>query len=406
VAGIFGGCGVLCVDFAVLLPDFRVEVGKKTKVIRGSILMTRILFLLLCFGFVSACDSGGGDVLQSPSEDGADGGAGEGGDDGTPIDSDRELPPGTESPTRDDSIFRRESFDEEIGNGYVRSVSYNEDDDTFFVDGLGFDGNQVDGDRFTPSDPGSLGGRFDLPGARYSVYEAPVEFPDSLTETPIPQFLHRAIYGVSDSGDTEFAIVRTGAYINYGFGGFIYQRNGDVVIPAEGQATYEGAYAALRDFDGRSGLEYADGRAEIDIDFSGFRGNCAEAECDNAVRGLISERRLFDLEGNDITRAYLDALSAANGDVALSEMPVISFKIGPNVGDLNGELVGTVFTAGSEAPLTESIEEDGQFFAVMAGDHASEPGGEIAGVVVIENDDPRFDGVTVRETGGFIAVRR
>ncbi len=371
--------------------------------------MTRILFLLLCFGFVSACDSGGGDVLQAPpDQDGSDndGGAGEGGDDGTPIDSDRELPPGTEAPTRDDSIFRRESFDEEVGNGYVRSVSYNAEDDTFFVDGLGFDGNQVEGDRFERATPGTLGGRFDLPGARYSVYEAPATFDDPLTATPIGQFRHRAIYGVGDSGETEFAIVRTGDYVNYGFGGFIYQRNGDVVIPAEGQATYEGAYAALRDFDGGSGLEYADGRAEIDIDFSGFRGNCAEAECDNAVRGLISERRLFDLEGNDITREYLDALSAANGDVALSEMPVISFRIGPNVGDLNGELVGTVFSASGEAPLTDSIEDEGQFFAVMSGDHTSEPGGEIAGVVVIENDDPRFEDVTVRETGGFIAVRR
>jgi hypothetical protein len=285
-------------------------------------------------------------------------------------------------------------------------VSYNAEDDTFFVDGLGFDGNQVDGDRFARATPGTLGGRFDLPGARYSVYEAPATFDDLLTAIPIGQFRHRAIYGVGDSGETEFAIVRTGDYVNYGFGGFIYQRNGDVVIPAEGQATYEGAYAALRDFEGGSGLEYADGRTRIDIDFSGFRGNCAEAECDNAVRGLISERRLFDLDGNDITREYLDALSAANGGVALSEMPVISFRIGPNVGDLNGELVGTVFTASGEAPLTDSIEDDGQFFAVMAGDHTSEPGGEIAGVVVIENDDPRFEDVTVRETGGFIAVRR
>lgn len=370
--------------------------------------MTRILLLLLCLGFVAACDSGGGDVLQAPTDEDADGGGGEGGDDGTPIDGDRDLPPGTASPTPDDSIFRREAFGEEIGNGYVRAVSYVEQDDTFFVEGLGFDGNQVDGDPFTRANPGTLGGRIALPGARYSLYEAPPEFPDSLTDFPIPQFLHRALYGISDTGETEFAIVRTGQYINYGFGGFIYQRNGDVVIPAEGQASYQGKYAAIRDFNGGGGLEYADGRTEINIDFSGFRGNCAQAECDNAVDGIIFDRRLFDLNGNDITRQYLDALGAANGDVALSQMPVISFRIGPNVSDLNGELVGTVFEASGEAQLTDSIETDGRFFAVMAGDHTVEPGGEIVGVVVIENSDPRFPDadVTVRETGGFIAVRR
>lgn len=368
--------------------------------------MTRLLILILCLGFVAACESGGGDVLQNPTTDGGTDGSGGGGDDGSPIDSGRELLPGTDSPSASSAIFRREGFDEEIGNGYVRAVSYNDENDTFFVEGLGFDGDQPDGDAFSRATPGTLGGRFNLPGASYALYEAPIEVPDFLTGTQINQFLHRAIYGVSDSGETEFAIVRTGQYINYGFGGFIYQRNDGVVIPAEGQATYSGAYAAVRDFEGAGGLEYADGRAVINIDFSGFRGNCAQAECDNAVQGTILERRIFDLSGNDITRQYLDALSAENDGVALSQMPVISFKIGPNVSDLNGELIGTVFTSSTEAALTAGLEDDGKFYALMSGDHTSQPGGEIVGVVVIENDDPRLEGVTVRETGGFIAVRR
>lgn len=372
--------------------------------------MTRILFLILCLGFVAACDSGGGDVLQQPTEGDGTGSADEddSGDDGSPIESDRDLPPGSESPTPSSAIFRRESFDEEIGNGFVRFVRYNSEEDTFFVEGLGFDGDQPDGDEFSRSEPGSLGDRLDVPGVPYALYEAPRTFPDSVTDTEIGQFLHRALYGVSDSGETEFAIVRTGQYINYGFGGFIYQRNDGVTIPAEGQATYEGAYGAIRDFEGRGGLEYSDGRAVIDIDFSGFRGNCSQAECDNAVNGVILDRRLFDLEGNDITRAYLDALSAANGGVALSQMPVIAFKIGPNVGDLNGELRGTVFEASREASLTESIATEGQYYAVMAGDHTVEPGGEIVGIVVLDAADPRFPetDVTVRETGGFIAVRQ
>lgn len=397
-----------CVDFQRTPPDFRRRGHTEDQKLAGAVsFMTRILFLILCLGFVAACDSGGGDVLKTPTEDGGeDPDTGVGGDDGAPIESERNLPPGTESPVPSAAIFRREEPDDELGNGFVRFVSYNSDEDTFFVEGLAFDGNQPEGDEFSRATPGSLGERFDIPGARYSLYEQPEWFPDSVTGTPIRQFQHRALYGVSDTGETEFAIVRTGQYINYGFGGFIYQRNGGVVLPAEGQGTYQARYGAIRDFDGRGGLEYADGRAEINIDFSGFRGNCVQRECDNAIQGTILERRLFNTLGEDITLAYLDALSAANGGVTLTEMPVISFKIGPNVADANGELFGTAFTSSREAALDSGLEDDGSYFAILAGDHTAQPGGEIVGVVVIENDDPRQQGVTVRETGGFIAVRQ
>lgn len=79
--------------------------------------MTRLLILILCLGFVAACESGGGDVLQNPTTDGGTDGSGGGGDDGSPIDSGRELLPGTDSPSASSAIFRREGFDEEIGNG-------------------------------------------------------------------------------------------------------------------------------------------------------------------------------------------------------------------------------------------------------------------------------------------------
>ena len=362
--------------------------------------MTRILFFILCLGFVAACDSGGGDVLRTPTtDDGTGDDTGGEGDDGTPIDSDRSLPPGTESPTPSVAIFRREPPDAEEGNGYARSYRYNAEDDTFFVEGLGFDGDQPDGQRYTRSTPiGDLG--------PYALYEAPPTFPDSVTGTPIQQFETRAIYGVSDSGETEFAIVRTGSYVNYGFGGFIYQRNGGVILPAEGQATYSGAYAGLRDFTGRGGLEYATGQAQVDIDFSGFRGNCTPPECDNAVRARITDRRIFLPDGTDITRDYLDALGVSN-DATYQNMPVLTFLIGDGVADLNGELTGTVISGSGDrgVPLTNNIPE-GTYYAIMAGDHTSSPGGELVGIIVTENDDPRQPNVTERETGGFIAVRQ
>jgi hypothetical protein len=374
-------------------------VAKKTNAFRGSKIMTRILLLILCLGFVAACESGGGDVLQSPGADGGGTDGNGGGDDGSPIEGGRELPPGTESPTPSNAIFRREPSDSEEGNGYARSYRYNAEDDTFFVEGLGFDGDQPDGQRYTRSTPiGNLG--------PYSLYEAPPTFPDSVTATPIPQFETRAIYGVSDSGETEFAIVRTGAYLNYGFGGFIYQRNGNVILPAEGQATYSGAYAGLRDFSGRGGLEYVTGQATVDIDFSGFRGNCTPPECDNAVRARISDRRIFLPDGTDITRDYLDALGVAN-NATYQNMPVLTFLIGDGVADLNGEITGSVLSASGDrgVPLITNAPE-GTYYAIMAGDHTSLPGGEIVGIIVTETDDPRQPNIVERETGGFIAVRQ
>ena len=49
----------------------------------------------------------------------------------------------------------------------------------------------------------------------------------------IDQLQHKAIYAISTSGATEVAVIRTGGYVNYGFGGYIYQRNNgnSVVIP-------------------------------------------------------------------------------------------------------------------------------------------------------------------------------
>ncbi len=43
---------------------------------------------------------------------------------------------------------------------------------------------------------------------------------------------------------------------------------------------------------------------------------------------------------------------------------------------------------------------------MIAGD-ATDPsdGGEIVGVIVIESEDPRYEGVTAQETGGFILYR-
>ena len=81
----------------------------------------------------------------------------------------------------------------------MTDVDCNSINDTFTVDNLGFDGDNVynRGTAVSSLRP-------------YSVYKAVARFPNSETGSPINQFTYRAIYGVSTSGNTQFAIVRTG----------------------------------------------------------------------------------------------------------------------------------------------------------------------------------------------------
>ena len=135
--------------------------------------------------------------------------------------------PGTTDPSASSSIERREAFDATSGGGYAESISYDAVADEFFVDNLAFDGdNTYSRDGSVPS----LG--------PFQVYENDSLFTDPSSGVPIGQFTHRAIRGVSTSGNTEFAIVRTGAYVGYGFGGFIFARTGGVDLPTSGQAAY------------------------------------------------------------------------------------------------------------------------------------------------------------------------
>ncbi|WP_146586155.1 hypothetical protein [Puniceibacterium confluentis] len=352
--------------------------------------MKRIVTLILALSLVSACNGGGSgsNPLQEPEEE-----PDTGTDTGTPIESDRTLPPGTATPTPNRGIFRTEVFTED-GNGFAHSITRNSATDTFFVDGLAFDGSQPDGVAFSRSSPGSLGAQ-----GTFALYEAPVTHPDFLTATPIGQFQHRALYGVSATGNTEFAIVRTGNYIPYGFGGFVYQRNNGVTIPTQGQATYSGDYGAIRDFDGDGGLQYASGSMRVDIDFNGFSGNCTGISCADAVRGYVIDRRIYSSDGTDLTQTYIDALETEYS-TTLTELPIIRFKVGPGVSDVNGELVGEAFSSVAGETL-----DSGNYYAVMSGNHTSGTGGEIVGVIIVEGDDPTKDSVTVRETGGFIVTR-
>jgi hypothetical protein len=295
---------------------------------------------------------------------------------------DLELPPGTENPSPSRSIRRLEEKTD-TGNGFAEGFTYDAEADTFSVDGLAFDGANV---YARDNQVASLG--------PYAVYEGASIYEDDVTGTPIPQFGHRAIYGVSTTGNVEFAVVRTGAYIPYGFGGFVYERNGGVTLPTSGQANYAGDYAGLRDFNGAGGLEYVTGDMDMQIDFEDFNEGYG-------VQGSIQNRRIFDMAGNDITGDVLTALSTETNNPQ-TRLPVITFDVGPGVMDLNGELTGTLGSYVVNGQGEVDNFERGNYYAVLSGEGADQ---EVAGVIVIESADPRVPSLTVRETGGFILYR-
>lgn len=322
-----------------------------------------------------------------------------------PITGGGDLPPGTTNPTPNTSILRYEArgTGDDEGNGYANGFAYDSATDTFSVQGLAFDGDQPGGTPFARDLDVAL-------GTGFAAYEGPPTVPDFVTGDPIGQLTHRAVYGVSTSGRTQLAIVRTGSYTGYGFGGYVYQRNQlnnsnvGVVLPTQGQATYSGPYAGLRDFNGTGGLQYVTGLARVNIDFDGFSGNCSATRCTDAVRGEISDRQIFSLAGANITDSIITAINTEE-EASLTSLPVLRFRIGTGVLDANGEIQGTLDSNFANNEGRTIAYEEGNYYAIMAGDHTTAPGGEIVGIIVVEGQNRSAPGSTFRETGGFIVER-
>ncbi len=339
--------------------------------------MTKFLVAAAATLALSACGGSNPFVV----DDGSTGGS---------ADSGREMPPGTETPSAGSAIYRTEPTSDEdglSGNGYATNISYDADKDTFTVDNLAFDGDNEY----------SRGTKVKTLAGKYAVYEADTQFTDPENSKPVNQFKHRAIYGVSRNGDTNFAIVRTGAYVGYGFGGFVYQRTGGVTLPSSGQAVYNGKMAGLRDFSGAGGLEYTTADIEISVDFDDFDDSTGSRG--DAVKGAITNRKIFDTGGTDITDTVIARIEAEN-EITLRSYPTALFTVGPGVMDDNGEILGKVSSSYIDSSGKTQTFESGNYYAIMSGDKA----GQIVGVVVMESSiDPIAS--TVRETSGFVVYR-
>lgn len=349
-------------------------------------MITRFAIALAILGALSACNAS---TSSSDDEDTTD--------EDTVEETDSFPLPGTVvNPTASQSFARSEELDLDTGNGMLVDPSYDADTDTFFVDNLAFDGENT----YNKSSFSDLAVVRDALGP-FGVYENAAVVIDPVNNETIPQLQHKAVYAVSASGQTELAIVRTGAFVDYGFGGFVYSRNGGVTIPESGQASYSGSYVGLRDHPSEATLEYVVGDANVYIDFDDYNDG-------NGVLGVISNRQIYDAATQtDLTADYVSMLET-DYNTTLSELPTLRFRIGPGLAQSNGEVTGTVFSTvfdGNES-ATVSIEE-GTFYAVLSdGADNDVDAEEIVGVVVIEpvsSNDTDYD--DLRETGGFLATR-
>lgn len=312
------------------------------------------------------------------------------------------VPEGVEGPASSDSdaIIRFEELNED-GGGRAQEFAYDSATDTFSVDNLAFDG-EGPYTRSTIPSIASLG-----PNEAFAVYDASVTVPDFLDGDPISQIVpYRAVLGVSNNTTedgaprTSFAIVRTGGFVDYGFGGFVYQREGGVVLPETGQARFIGDYAGVRVFDAAGGLEYVEGDMFLDLDFDDPTDAVA------GVKGAIFNRVAYTSDGELID-------STGDGEITLEDqlpLPSIGFVLDGDSGNASadGELTGNLTLntyLDAEGNVVE--HESGTYFAVVAGDTTTPDGGEIVGIAVITSEDAVGEGTrgTVQETGGFILYR-
>ncbi|MFT4151916.1 MAG: hypothetical protein QM656_17065 [Paracoccaceae bacterium] len=277
------------------------------------------------------------------------------------------------------------------GQGFVKNIKYDAATNTYNVDNLGFDADNT----YRAGAPVST-----LNG--YNVYEPDDTVIDPVSGVTIQQFQHRMVAGVSRSGRTSFNIVRTGAYKDYGFGGFILQRQGGTTppasLPSTGQAAFTGNYAGLRDFNGKTGLQYVTGRMQVDIDFRDFNDG-------DAVKGKITDRHIYDMNGTDITGDVLDSIGTKYG-ARPSVLPTLVFDVGPGAIDNTGQIHGTLSSEVLDlrGGVKNTVLESGNYYGILSGSGVNGPD-ELVGIVVVTGEDPALDNVEVRETGGFILYR-
>ncbi|HCP82423.1 MAG TPA: hypothetical protein DIT67_12900, partial [Octadecabacter sp.] len=176
-------------------------------------------------------------------------------------------------------------------------------------------------------------------------------------------------------------------------------REGGVVMPDTGQAAFDGDYAGIRIFNGpdgsSQGLEFTEANIHVQIDFDD------PTDGQGGVNGYINNRVAYDINGNPV-------LLGNDGEAGQLPLPTINFVLNGEIGNINaqGELNGDLISSYTDSDGVTNVYETGTYYGILAGDTTdAADGGELVGVIVIESEDPRYDGVTAQETGGFILLR-
>ena len=159
--------------------------------------------------------------------------------------------------------------------------------------------------------------------------------------------------------------MRTGGYVDYGFGGFVYQRNGNVTLPATGQAQYTGDYGGVRVFSNAGGLEYVAGSMDISIDFDDF--NDGAGVRGESMTGPIS--------------TWNPSRPAAKVTNSRCRCPVLGRS--PGEADIeNGEITGGAQSLSTAEDGSMEVEEEGTYYAILSGDTTQATVARSSGVIV------------------------
>ena len=123
----------------------------------------------------------------------------------------------------------------------------------------------------------------------------------------------------------------------------------------------------MRDFNDAGGLQYTTAQVNINIDIEDFDDGAG-------VQGVIYDRRVYDLDGEDVTGVVADSINEG-----MATLPPATFVVGPGVLAESSDLVGDITSQYVNAAGETVGFETGNYYAIVSGDGAD----EIVGVYVL-----------------------
>lgn len=215
-------------------------------------------------------------------------------------------------PDEDQSIFKASGDVKSVK--FVKTVDQNANEiDALYIDNVPFDGvadlPYIPSQRFTTSQDG------------VGLFRSIMTVKDPISDEDIDQLRYYALYGKSETGATEFVIVKSDSYIGEGFGGHIFQRNqydgaGNLITfaaPDGTQAKFMGKYDGFRVQTNGGFMTATRGDVEFVFDFDDFNDDPAVyffatnrqmVGVDNAPIDLPDLRSVLQNSGIDETGSF------------------------------------------------------------------------------------------------------